>query len=83
MRFRMAAAAAGLVVLAACANPSYDESSTRDELVDAGFTEEQATCVTDGMARRFAERRLDSRETASTREKEAFDEIVAECIGDE
>ena len=59
--------------------PSYEPSSARADLEAAGLTAVQAECVTQGLDGSFSERRLDSRETPSTREQERFAEILDEC----
>ena len=76
---RLCMLATALLVLAACANPSYEPSSARADLEAAGLTAVQAECVTQGLDGSFSERRLDSRETPSTREQERFAEILDEC----
>ena len=77
MRRRMLVTA--LLVLAACANPSYQPRSACAALEAAGLTAVQAECVTRGLEGSFSERRLDSRETPNTREQERFAEILDEC----
>jgi hypothetical protein len=72
--------AAVLTVLgAACANPGYDTSTTRDDLVQAGLSDTQATCVTRAMERQFRARRLDAHATPTRAERTKMAAIFDAC----
>ena len=82
MKIRPVFVAAALLVGVAgtaCANPGYDGSSTRRELVDAGLTPTQATCVVGAMERRFGAQRLDAHDVLKASERERFAAILEAC----
>jgi len=64
---------------AACANPTYDPGSTRRELMDAGLTRDQATCVVRAMDDRFGDRKLRAHQPVKPSERKRFAEILAGC----
>jgi hypothetical protein len=72
--------AVALVVLgAACANPEYDADAKRAELVAAGLTEQQARCVTTGLAREIGLRRLDAHSPATETKHAKTAAVLDEC----
>jgi len=64
---------------AACANPTYDSGDTHRQLVAAGLTEKQASCVVEGMNRRFGDRTLSAHATVRRSQRKAFAEILTGC----
>ena len=57
---------------AACANPDYDPDATERDLVEAGLTDRQASCVVRGMNEEFGERRLQAHDLARESEHDRF-----------
>jgi hypothetical protein len=68
-----------IVCAAGCANPEYDAGAAHDELVRAGLTEEQASCVTDGLRTSFFDRRLRAHAEPTEREVEKMLGVLEEC----
>jgi hypothetical protein len=62
----------------ACANPTYDDTSARADLVAAGLTEQQARCVTRELDKRVG-RRLDAHATPTSRERAKMADILDDC----
>jgi hypothetical protein len=81
VRIRPAVFTAALlaVLAAACANPGYDSSTSHDDLVKAGLTDAQATCVTRAMDRQFRARRLDAHSTPTETEHSKMAAILEQC----
>jgi hypothetical protein len=79
MRSAIVGAVALIVLGAACANPDYDADAKRAELVAAGLTEQQARCVTNGLAREIRARRLDAHSPATETEHAKTAAILDEC----
>jgi len=66
-----------------CASPdAYRESTARADLRAAGLDPRQADCVVDEMEDTFGFRRLSAREEPTELEREAMDQILAECLGE-
>lgn len=70
--------AAGL--LGACSQESYDSTRTVGDLVDAGLTRGQATCVVREMNEQITVERLGAREEPGTDEREMFAAIFDACV---
>jgi hypothetical protein len=82
VKWRAGFVTAALVVglsTAACANPTYDSGSTHRQLVAAGLTDKQASCVVEGMNRRFPNRTLNAHATVTRSQRKAFAKILTGC----
>ena len=64
---------------AACANPTYDSGDTHRQLVGAGLTEKQASCVVEGMNRSFGDRTLNAHATVRRTQRKTFAKILKDC----
>ncbi len=64
---------------AACANPTYDAGDTHRQLVQAGLTDKQASCVVEGMGRVFGDRTLNAHAAVRRAQRKAFAGILKDC----
>jgi hypothetical protein len=73
--------AAALLMLGGCAQSGYDASRIRSELRRAGFTDEQARCVTDGFENEdeFNLRQLASYSDPTAKEQAKTNLLLARC----
>jgi hypothetical protein len=77
---RVAALVVAAALLGACAQESYDARRTVGDLVDAGLTREEATCVVREMNERISIERLGAREEPGDDEREKFGAILDDCL---
>lgn len=75
----MVCVAIGLLLLFGCANPGYGSSTTRDNLTQAGLTDEQASCVTRGLETKIGIKRLETHAAATETEFEEAREVLDAC----
>lgn len=80
---RVATVLAAAALLGACAQQSYDSRRTVSDLVDAGLTRAQATCVVRGMNERISVERLGAREEPGDDERARFAAILDGCVSPE
>lgn len=82
--FLLAGAVLAATTAGGCASPdAYRESRTRADLRAAGLDAREAECVVDEMDETFGFQRLSAREEPTELEREAMDDILAECLGDD
>lgn len=75
----MVCVAIGALLLFGCANPGYGSSTTRDNLTQAGLTDEQAGCVTRGLETKIGIKRLETHAAATETEFEEAREVLDAC----
>jgi hypothetical protein len=71
--------AIGALLLFGCANPGYGSSTTRDNLTQAGLTDEQAGCVTRGLEDKIGIKRLETHATPTETEFQDAREVLDAC----
>ena len=76
-RIVMAVAAAAL--LASCASPGYNARKLEKQLVDAGLSTTQATCVTNALENTYDQGQLGSRSEPTLRELQKTRTLLFAC----
>ncbi|HVJ96095.1 MAG TPA: hypothetical protein VNC41_04620, partial [Acidimicrobiia bacterium] len=76
-RIVMAVAAAAL--LASCASPGYNARKLEKQLVDAGLSTTQATCVTNALENTYDQGQLGSRSEPTLRELQKTRTLLLAC----
>jgi hypothetical protein len=71
--------AIGALLLVGCANPGYGSGTTRDNLTQAGLTDEQAGCVTRGLETKIGIKRLETHAAATETEFQKAREVLDAC----
>jgi hypothetical protein len=81
VRFRRAlvSVAIGALLLFGCANPGYGSNKTRDNLEQAGLTDEQARCVTRGLEKKISIKRLETHAVPTETEFQEALEVLDAC----
>lgn len=80
-RFRLLAVVLAFGSVAAACGDSYDRQELIDELVtDTGITEEQATCMADGMEEQIGVDRLNDRGNPTAEEEQVMADIAIDCL---
>jgi len=67
--------------LAGCGQTDYDGGKLRDDLVEAGLSRDEATCVVRAMEDTFTVQRLGAREEPRGYERDDFAGILDDCTG--
>lgn len=84
MKRYVAATAAALALLGAACGSDYGRDDAVEDMIEGGFSEEQANCVADGAEEKDIP--WDAAEESLDEGGEYFDairEILAECVTDE
>jgi hypothetical protein len=69
----------GVLAIAGCAAPGFNETKLQSELVHAGTTLDQARCVTKGLTDTFDENQLGSHSAPTAKELTKTRAILSKC----
>jgi len=69
----------GAAALASCASPGYNASKLERQLVDAGLSSTQATCVTNALEDTYDRGQLGSRSEPTLRELQKTRTLLLAC----
>lgn len=72
-------AVAGAALLASCASPGYSPTKLERQLVDAGLSSTQATCVTNALEDTYDRGQLGSRSEPTVRELQKTRTLLIGC----